>query len=62
LVNVTNHQDVDRDIIGVVGIEQDEMELRKNKWAVAAMAKELHQSVDTANIRIYGTEVFGMVN
>jgi len=49
-------------VIGVDGIDQDVKELRKNNWAVAAVANEIRKTVDTENTPIFGTDVFRMVS
>ena len=62
LVNATTRRDADYNIVGVVGVAQDVTESSKNDRAVAAMANELRQLVDTANAPIFGIDVHGNVN
>uniref|UniRef100_A0A6V2LA27 histidine kinase n=1 Tax=Ditylum brightwellii TaxID=49249 RepID=A0A6V2LA27_9STRA len=62
LVNATTRRDADSNIVGVVGVAQDVTESSKNDRAVAAMANELRQLVDTANAPIFGIDVDGNVN
>lgn len=62
LVNATTRRDVDNKIVGVVGVAQDVTEAAKHDRAVAVMANELRQLVDTANAPIFGIDVEGNVN
>jgi len=62
LVNATSRRDVDNNIVGVVGVAQDVTEAVKKDRAVAVMANELRQLVDTANAPIFGIDVKGNVN
>jgi len=62
LLNVTTRRDANNNIVGVVGIAQDVTEGAQEDRAVAAMARELRQLVDTANAPIFGTDVNGNVN
>jgi PAS domain S-box-containing protein len=62
LVNATTRRDVDNKIVGVVGVAQDLTEAAKHDRAVAVMANELRQLVDTANAPIFGIDVEGNVN
>jgi len=62
LVSATTQQDPDSNIVGVVGVAQDVTEQNKNDHAIAAMANELRQLVDTANAPIFGIGVDGNVN
>ena len=48
--------------MGVVGVAQDVTEAAKHDRAVAAMANELRQLIDTANAPIFGIDIMGMVN
>ena len=48
--------------VGVVGVAQDVTEAAKHDRAVAVMANELRQLVDTANAPIFGIDVEGNVN
>lgn len=52
LVNATTRRDAKSNIVGVVGVAQDVTETVKHDRAVAAMANELRQLVDTANAPI----------
>jgi len=62
LVNATTRRDIDNAIVGVVGVAQDVTETAKHDRAVASMANELRQLIDTANAPIFGIDVFGKVN
>jgi len=62
LVNATTRRDADNKIVGVVGVAQDVTETAKHDRAVASMANELRQLVDTANAPIFGIDVDGNVN
>eukprot|EP00957_Ditylum_brightwellii_P175176 13336613-Ditylum_brightwellii.AAC.1 len=53
LVNATTRRDANYNIMGVVGVAQDVTETAKHDRAVAAMANELRQLVDTANAPIF---------
>lgn len=62
LVNATTRRDAENNIVGVVGVAQDVTEAAKHDRAVAAMANELRQLIDTANAPIFGIDVDGDVN
>lgn len=62
LVNVTPQRDMDDGIVGVVAIAQDVTEAVHRDRAVAAMALELRQLIDTANAPIFGIDIDGNVN
>ena len=62
LVNATTRRDIENNIVGVVGVAQDVTEAAKHDRAVAAMANELRQLIDTANAPIFGIDVDGDVN
>ena len=62
LVNATTRRNAENRIIGVVGVAQDVTEAAQRDRAVAAMANELRQLVDTANAPIFGIDVHGLVN
>lgn len=62
LVNASTRRDAENNVVGVVGVAQDVTESSKNDRAVAAMAHELRQLVDTANAPIFGIDVDGNVN
>jgi len=62
LVNATTRRDAEGNIVGVVGVAQDVTEAAQHDRAVAAMANELRQLVDTANAPIFGIDVHGRVN
>jgi PAS domain-containing protein len=53
LVNAKTRRDAEYNIVGVVGVAQDVTKTAKHDRAVAAMARQLHQLVDTANAPIY---------
>ena len=62
LVNATTRRDANNKTVGVVGVAQDVTEAAQHDRAVAAMANELRQLVDTANAPIFGIDVDGNVN
>jgi PAS domain S-box-containing protein len=62
LVNVTPQRDMDDTIVGVVAIAQDVTEAVQRDRAVAGMALELRQLIDTANAPIFGIDIDGNVN
>jgi PAS domain S-box-containing protein len=62
LVNATTRRDAENNIVGVVGVAQDVTETKSNDRAVAAMASELRQLVETANAPIFGIDCHGNVN
>jgi PAS domain S-box-containing protein len=62
LVNATTRRDPENNIVGVVGVAQDVTEAAQHDRAVAAMARELRQLVDTANAPIFGIDINGNVN
>jgi len=62
LVNATTRRDAENNIVGVVGVAQDVTEAAKHDRAVAAMANELRQLIDTANAPIFGINIDGLVN
>lgn len=62
LVNATTRRDAENNIVGVLAVAQDVTEAAKHDRAVAAMANELRQLIDTANAPIFGIDVDGDVN
>ena len=62
LVNATTRRDTNNRVVGVVGVAQDVTEAAKRDRAVASMARELRQLVDTANAPIFGINSEGKVN
>jgi PAS domain S-box-containing protein len=62
LLNVTTRRDEGNDIVGAVIIAQDVTESVQRDRAVAGMAFELRQIIDTANAPIFGIDVNGKVN
>jgi PAS domain S-box-containing protein len=62
LVNATTRRDDENHISGVVGVAQDVTEAAKHDRAVASIARELRQLVNTANAPIFGIDVHGNVN
>jgi PAS domain S-box-containing protein len=62
LVNATTRRDASNTVVGVVGVAQDVTETTKHDRAVASMARELRQLVDSANAPIFGIDVKGNVN
>jgi PAS domain S-box-containing protein len=61
LVNAETRRDAENNIVGVVAIAQDVTEASKHDRAVAAMASELRQLIDTANAPIFGIDCDGYV-
>jgi PAS domain S-box-containing protein len=62
LVNLCTRLDDRRKPVGVVGVAQDVTEVSKHDRAVAAMASELRQLIDTANAPIFGIDCEGYAN
>ena len=62
LVNYSPRRDEKNNIVGVVGVGQDITEAVQRDRAVAGMALELRQLIDTANAPIFGIDVDGNVN
>jgi PAS domain S-box-containing protein len=62
LINVTPQRDLDDSIVGVVAIAQDVTEAVQRDRAVAGMAYELRQLIDTANAPIFGIDIDGNIN
>jgi PAS domain S-box-containing protein len=62
LVNATTRRDAENNVVGVVGVAQDVTEAVQRDRAVAAMALELRQLIDTANAPIFGIDIDGKVN
>jgi len=62
LVNVTTRRDAENNVVGVVGVAQDVTEAVQRDRAVAGMALELRQLIDTANAPIFGIDIDGNVN
>ena len=58
----TRRNAVNNSVVGVVGVAQDVTETTKHDRAVASMARELRQLVDTANAPIFGINSEGKVN
>ena len=56
LVNVTTRRDCADNVVGVLAVAQDVTEACKHDRAVAAMANELRQLIDTANAPIFGID------
>jgi PAS domain S-box-containing protein len=61
LVNAETRRDAENKIVGVVAFAQDVTEASKHDRAVAAMASELRQLIDTANAPIFGIDCDGYV-
>lgn len=61
-VNATTRRDAENNVIGVVVVAQDVTEAVLRDRAVAGMALELRQLIDTANAPIFGIDVEGNVN
>lgn len=62
LVNATTRRDAENNVVGVVGVAQDVTEAVQRDRAVAGMAMELRQLIDTANAPIFGIDIDGNVN
>jgi PAS domain S-box-containing protein len=62
LANITTRRDAGGEIVGVVGFAQDVTEAAQNDRAIAAMARELRQLLDTANTPVFGVDTAGRVN
>ena len=62
LVNVNTRRDADNVVVGAVLLAQDVTEAVHRDRAVAAMALELRQLIDTANAPIFGIDIDGNVN
>ena len=62
LVNATTRRDAENNVVGVVGVAQDVTEAVQRDRAVAGMANELRQLIDTANAPIFGIDCEGNVN
>ena len=62
LVNATTRRDGENNVVGVVGVAQDVTEAVQRDRAVAGMALELRQLIDTANAPIFGIDIDGNVN
>lgn len=62
LVNITTRRDFEGNVVGVVFVAQDVTESVHRDRAVAGMAAELRQLIDTANAPIFGIDVDGRVN
>jgi PAS domain S-box-containing protein len=58
-VNLCTRRGSERRVAGVVGIAQDAREAIKQDRAIAAMASELQQLIDTANAPIFGIDCDG---
>jgi PAS domain S-box-containing protein len=56
LVNVTPRRNLEQEIVGAVAIAHDVTEACNHDRAVAAMANELRQLIDTANAPIFGID------
>lgn len=62
LVNATTRRDAESNVVGVVCVAQDVTEAVQRDRAVAGMAVELRQLIDTANAPIFGIDIDGNVN
>eukprot|EP00934_Nitzschia_sp_Nitz4_P001786 Nitzschia sp. Nitz4//scaffold119_size111653//16685//19966//NITZ4_004178-RA/size111653-augustus-gene-0.220-mRNA-1//-1//CDS//3329533800//1786//frame0 len=62
LVNVTPRRDVEDMLVGALAVAQDVTEAFQRDRAVAGMALELRQLIDTANAPIFGIDTDGNVN
>ena len=57
LVNATTRRDAENNVVGVVGVAQDVTEAVQRDRAVAGMALELRQLIDTANAPIFVRQI-----
>jgi PAS domain S-box-containing protein len=62
LVNITTRRDFEGTVVGVFFVAQDVTESVHRDRAVAGMAVELRQLIDTANAPIFGIDIDGHVN
>jgi len=62
LANITTRRDDNGQIVGAVVAAQDVTEAAQHDRAVAGMARELRQLMDTANAPIFGVDDTGRVN
>jgi PAS domain S-box-containing protein len=62
LGNITTRRDAANSVVGVVCVAQDVTEAVQRDRAVAGMALELRQIIDTANAPIFGIDIEGNVN
>mmetsp|Transcript_3569 Transcript_3569/g.5524 ORF Transcript_3569/g.5524 Transcript_3569/m.5524 type:complete len:1042 (-) Transcript_3569:850-3975(-) len=62
LVNVSTKRNVEGIINGLFCIAEDITESAQHERAVANTAKELRQLVDTANVPIFGIDLYGNIN
>lgn len=61
-MNATTRRDLEKNVVGVVGVAQDVTEAVERDAAICSIARELRQLVDTANAPIFGIDVNGNVN
>ena len=62
VLNATTRRDAENNVVEVVGLARDVTESAKNDRAVAAVAHEFRQLVNTANAPIFGIDANGKVN
>ena len=62
LLNASTRRDIKGNITGVLFIAEDVTEQAQHDRAIASMARELRQLVDTANAPIFGIDIDGLVN
>jgi PAS domain S-box-containing protein len=62
LLNASTRRDILGNITGVLFIAEDVTEQAQHDRAIASMARELRQLVDTANAPIFGIDIDGLVN
>ena len=62
LVNATTRRDVNSEVVGVLAVAQDVTESVQRDRAVAGIALELRQLIDTANAPIFGIDIDGNIN
>ncbi len=62
LVNATTLRDVDRKILGVLGVAQDVADAYRRKIDTESMSGELRPLVESAYAPIFGIDKYGIVN
>lgn len=62
LLNATTRRDTENNVVGVLVVAQDVTETIERDRAVAGMAAELRQLIETANAPIFGIDSDGLVN
>ena len=62
LLNATTRRDVNKGVIGVIGVGQDITERKQAEQEKTRVAQELQTFIDTANAPIFGIDADGKVN